>query len=174
MITVAFTGHRPNKLWGYNTERMEYDKLFMLLIDTIEKIIKEQYPEEKEFILINGMALGVDQLACAASLLVKKRMKDKDKNIMVEAAIPCLHQEKKWPAATQKKYHDLLKHVDKITYVHKGEYNYSCMQERNKYMVNKADIIIAVWDGSNGGTGNCVRYAQSKNKEIVMINPKDI
>jgi uncharacterized phage-like protein YoqJ len=173
MITIAFTGHRPNKLWGYNEDRPEYDRLFEILINTIEKIIQE-HPEEKDFILVNGMAIGVDQLACAASYVVREKLKKVGKNIMIEAAIPCLHQEAKWPARTQGEYHALLRQVDKITYVHKGEYNYFCMNDRNKYMVDKADYVIAVWNGSAGGTGNCVKYAQSKNKNIIMINPTDI
>lgn len=38
-------------------------------------------------------------------------------------------------------------------------------------MVDLADMVIAVWDGSKGGTGNCVQYAQKKGKEFIRINP---
>lgn len=38
-------------------------------------------------------------------------------------------------------------------------------------MVDKSDIVIAIWDGSNSGTGNCVNYAKSKNKKIIKIDP---
>ena len=40
-------------------------------------------------------------------------------------------------------------------------------------MVDNSDIIIAVWDGTKGGTYNCVQYAKKKNKEIIQINPKE-
>ena len=45
------------------------------------------------------------------------------------------------------------------------------MQTRNEWMVNHCDKLIAVWNGSDGGTGNCVNYAKSINKEIIYINP---
>jgi len=48
------------------------------------------------------------------------------------------------------------------------------MQKRNEYMVDNADIVIAVWDGTKGGTCNCVRYAKKLGKDIVIINPKEI
>ena len=44
---------------------------------------------------------------------------------------------------------------------------------RNKYMVDKADLIIAVWNGSiEGGTAACVKYAKQKRKPIIQINPE--
>ena len=51
------------------------------------------------------------------------------------------------------------------------EYKPWLMQKRNEYMVDLADKVIAVWDGSKGGTGNCVRYAEKCGKEIIRIVP---
>jgi uncharacterized phage-like protein YoqJ len=48
------------------------------------------------------------------------------------------------------------------------------MQKRNEYMVDNSDIVIAVWDGSKGGTYNCVKYAEKLGKKIIVINPKEI
>ena len=41
-------------------------------------------------------------------------------------------------------------------------------------MVYESDKVIAVWDGSKSGTCNCIKYAEKKNKEIIVINPNDI
>lgn len=41
-------------------------------------------------------------------------------------------------------------------------------------MVDNSDFVIAVWDGTKGGTANCVRYAKKLNKELVAINPKGV
>jgi hypothetical protein len=38
---------------------------------------------------------------------------------------------------------------------------------------DNCDILIAVWDGTSGGTGNSVKYAVSKNKIIYYIDPKE-
>ena len=48
------------------------------------------------------------------------------------------------------------------------------MQKRNEYMVNESDKVIAVCDGSKSGTYNCIKYAENQNKEIIVINPKEI
>ncbi|MNP85294.1 hypothetical protein D3C76_1849670 [compost metagenome] len=48
------------------------------------------------------------------------------------------------------------------------------MQKRNEWMVDNSKFIISVWDGTKGGTGNCVKYAENKNKHISNINPKEI
>ena len=37
-------------------------------------------------------------------------------------------------------------------------------------MVNNSDLVIAVWNGSKGGTNNCIDYAKKKNKDILYIN----
>ena len=45
-----------------------------------------------------------------------------------------------------------------------------CMQKRNRYMVDKSDLVLAIWNGSEtGGTWNTIKYARSKNKEILYI-----
>jgi len=43
------------------------------------------------------------------------------------------------------------------------------MNDRNKYMVDRADEIIAVWDGSNSGTSNCINYAKKQGKPVINI-----
>jgi hypothetical protein len=41
-------------------------------------------------------------------------------------------------------------------------------------MVNNAEIGIAMWNGANCGTDNCVRYAQKKGKPILVVHPQTI
>ena len=46
------------------------------------------------------------------------------------------------------------------------------MDKRNRYMVDHADFIIAVWDGRPSGTGKTVTYARGRNgKSIIVIDP---
>ena len=46
------------------------------------------------------------------------------------------------------------------------------MQDRNKYMVDNSDYVIAVWNGTGSGTGSAVKYALSKDKFVICIDPK--
>ena len=42
-------------------------------------------------------------------------------------------------------------------------------QRRNEFMVDAADVLAAFFDGSQGGTANCVRYANKVGKKVVRF-----
>lgn len=44
-------------------------------------------------------------------------------------------------------------------------------QARNRWMVDRAGLVIAVWDASASGTGNCVQYAEVLGRRIMRIDP---
>jgi uncharacterized phage-like protein YoqJ len=100
--------------------------------------------------LISGMALGVDQWAVEEALLLK---------VPVLAAIPCREQEKFWGTAAKGKYFDLLAKTQAQQYVTEGPYFKHVMQTRNEWMVDRANVVVAIFDGTPGGTANCVKYA---------------
>lgn len=165
-MNIAFTGHRPHKLWGYDIHQDKYRKLYIVL----RNIVMNNIQEGCENVLISGMALGVDTVAAYLAVTLR----DKGLPIKFEAAVPCWNQDSKWHGESREIYKNLISKADVVTMVHDGPYNYSCMQDRNEYMVDHADILIAVWDGSSGGTGNCVRYAKSKEIKIIRVDPKAI
>lgn len=46
------------------------------------------------------------------------------------------------------------------------------MLERNRYLVDHASILVAVYNGTQrSGTGATVRYAQKQGREIFIIDP---
>jgi uncharacterized phage-like protein YoqJ len=44
-------------------------------------------------------------------------------------------------------------------------------QKRNEWMVDHADEVVAVWDGTSSGTANCVAYAKKVGKPVWRIHP---
>lgn len=47
------------------------------------------------------------------------------------------------------------------------------MQKRNEYMVDKSDLVFAIWNRERlGGTWNTIKYAVKKGKSIryIMLN----
>ena len=42
-------------------------------------------------------------------------------------------------------------------------------QERNKLIVDRCDILLAVWDGQSHGTKNTLAYARKINKPAFLI-----
>lgn len=157
-MKIAVTGHRPSRL------NKEYDgtgPMSNWIKGKINKVLDKHGPT----MLISGMALGVDMLFAEIAI---------ERNIDLLAAIPCKEQEKVWPQKSQDRYNQILQY-DNCSKVYVSE-NYSgwAMQKRNQYMIDKADLVIAVWDGSaSGGTYNAVQYAKNTKKEIITINPQD-
>ena len=161
-LTCCFTGYRLQKLpFGANEEDERCVRLKTLLRETIEKAIKEGYTH-----FLSGMATGVDTFAAEIVL----SLKEKYPGITLEAAIPCETQADKWHKKYKDRYRGLLSRCDRQTVLQK-EYSADCMMNRNKYMVDRSDAVIAVWDGKPGGTGITVRYAEGRHKRIVMIDP---
>lgn len=157
MITSSFTGHRPNKLTyfgGYDTNNIKYDPL--------KNEIRNALIDFKVEKAISGMALGIDQIA--AEICVEL-------GIPFTAAVPFIGQENAWPELSRIKYRELLAKAVEVVVVSEGGYAASKMQVRNQYMCDHCDLLIAVWDGTPGGTGNCVKYAQKIERQIVYINP---
>jgi len=154
-MIVAFTGHRPDKLGGYRVPNPTYIKV----CQQIDFALRELKPEK----VISGMALGVDQWAAYIAHKLQ---------IPFVAAVPFEKQESKWPQQSQETYHKLLKLASEVVIISPGGYSHDKMQIRNQWMVDHCDKLIAVWDGSSGGTGNCVGYAKSVKKDIFFINPR--
>jgi uncharacterized phage-like protein YoqJ len=155
-MIVAFTGHRPNKLGGYSIP----NDISTHVCRVIEHTLRELRPKR----IISGMALGVDQWAANIAYA---------NGIPFVAAVPFEGQELAWPEPSQRDYRKLLEKATEVVLVSRGGYSPYKMQVRNEWMVDHCDKLIAVWDGSPGGTANCVRYAQAKNKDIIRINPNE-
>ena len=158
-MIIAVTGHRPNKLYGYNLNNEKN----LELKEKFKKILIDNKCTEA----ITGMALGVDTIFALAVL----ELKDEGYNIKLHCAIPCKNHSCKWIKESVDLYNKILAKADIVKLVTDETYKPYLMQIRNEYMVDLADKIIAVWNGSSGGTANCVKYAQKKNKEIIRIIP---
>lgn len=147
-MIVAVTGHRPDKLGGYSQATL--NKLVALAESELKRL--------DALTVITGMALGWDQaVAVAASNL----------GIPFLASVPFDGQESRWPSSSQAFYKDVLSRAKAVVVVNPGTYQAWKMQARNVYMVDRCDKLLAMWNGTSGGTANCVRYAESVGKPIV-------
>ena len=154
---VAFTGHRPHKLGGYDNDTNQCG----YVLSEIHREIR-QLQNIEPVTIISGMALGVDTWAAEYAI---------HEGIPFKAYIPFAGQEGKWPPASQTRYHEILKSAIETKVICSGGYSAWKMQERNKAMVNDCSVLIAVWDGTTGGTGNCVKFAEDINRRVIRIHP---
>lgn len=145
-MTYSFTGHRPPKLGGYGIEAR--NRLHNFALQLIPVLEVTYGPVDH---IITGMALGWDTAIASAA---------RELEIPYSAAVPCMTQASQWPIESQDIWQRLID--DAIEVVPMGDtYHVSLMQIRNQWMVDNSDRLIALWDGSPGGTANCVRYAHS-------------
>lgn len=155
-MILGITGHRPDKAGvGYSIPNAFYD----WIISETSVLIEDIKPSK----ILTGMAVGFDQWA--AELAIKL-------NIPFTAVIPFVGQELFWNKEAQLHYRDLLSRADHIEIVSKGGFASWKMQARNKYIVDNSNMMLGLFNGSKGGTFNCLEYAKSKNITIKIVNPK--
>lgn len=172
MLTINITGHRPNKLFGYieNSDK-KYDALKHAMKVAVKHII-DAHCEKESVTVISGMALGVDQVFVEAMRDARAWYRKQGMNFSILAAVPCEEQPNPWPESSRKAWKKLLGECDGVEVLQK-EFTPDCMEKRNKFMVDKAQATIAVWNGTKGGTKNCVDDAMAKGNEIYIIDPKE-
>lgn len=166
IATCCFTGHRPNKLYGYDPRSTGNNKMLLEL----RKIVVDHIENKDVSIFITGMALGIDMWAARIVLALKSKYPQ----LQLVAAVPCKNQPIKWVKSSQEEWQMIIDRCDHVHFVSEEEYTNWCMQVRNEWMVDNSDYIIAVHDGTKGGTYNCVKYAEKNSKKVTTLNPKTL
>ncbi len=163
--TCCFSGHRPDKLpWGYNEKDIRCIEQKFRLELAIIKALSEGY---KNF--ITGMAIGTDMYCAEIVLGLKKDYPQ----IVLECAIPFDGQALNYSEQLRSRYKKITDSADILTVLAK-EYSKSCFMIRNKYMVDKSSLLIAIFGGGSGGTKNTIEYAKRNDVETVVLNPGGI
>ena len=113
-----------------------------------------------------GMAMGFDLFAGETVLKAKKT----SPNIRLIACIPFYQQDKYFSVQDKKRYEDILKKADETVFVSEFYFK-GCMQKRDRYMADRADMLITYCKKNTGGTAYTVEYFQKKyqGKEIVFL-----
>lgn len=164
--TCAFTGHRSQNLpFGFREEDGRCVALKQVLRGEIIKLIEQEGVTH----FISGMAIGVDMYAAEMVLELKARYP----MITLESVIPCETQALRWSEELRDRYYDIASRCDKETLV-QTHYTPDCMRKRNWYMVDQADVILAVWDGKPSGAGKTILYARGQGKLVRVIHPSTL
>ena len=156
-MVCGFTGHRPEKLpWGTNEEDPRCRALKLLIAREAEQAAKHGAE-----VFCCGMARGCDLYFAEAVVQMKKR----SPALRLEVWLACPGQAELWRESDRLRWQRLLDLCDCV-HVLERAYSDGCMLRRDKAMVDGADELISVWDGSAGGTGWTVRYAKRLGKRI--------
>ncbi len=159
----AFTGHRPDRL-GYDEKSQASRKLIEVLAYQIEQQIQAGVRD-----FYTGMALGADQWAALAVLNLREVAYP---DIRLIAVRPCPTQASRWTPEQRHLYYDvILPSADEVVLI-SSRYTRECMFERNRYLVDCARNLIAVYDGEQyGGAAYTVKYADQLGRRITTIHP---
>lgn len=156
---LCFTGHRPEKLCSKFHENSEdIISIKNQLRTCVEQAIADGFDT-----FYTGMARGVDIFA--GEIVMELR---ENHPIKLMAVVPYKGQEKFWDEQWQKRYNKLIDNSDGTFVLYDKYYKYS-LQERNEFMVENSQRVIAVYNGSLGGTRNTIEFARIMRKEIVII-----
>ncbi len=146
--TCCVTGHRdiPSEKVARITTEIQH---------TILQAIERGYTH-----FISGFATGVDLIFADIVAELKAQY-----SISLEAAIPYQGRMK----TPDKDFRRLIKCCD-IVKIHSDGYSKACYMKRNRYMVERSTLVIAVWDGrQTGGTAATVRYGGRLGKDIYVV-----
>lgn len=150
MITAIRTRLQQEKFETRNPEEVLVD----LAVEYLNKL--------KPSLVISGMALGWDTALAIACVKL---------NIPFVAALPFPKQASRWPDQSKRRWEFLLSKAKLVVAVGSDELAdadiKAAMQWRNEFMVDNAQLILACYDGTPGGTQNCVKDAQEQGKTIV-------
>lgn len=182
-LVVGVTGHRPHKLHspcmqdGYDRHnplrrwcREQMRSILLNLIQTAPETRPDRYvdaaylsnkldliewhnrPVSNTPIAISGVALGIDQDFCGVCV---------ELGVPFVAFVPFVGQDSRWPAASREVYRKVLDAAAGVRVVSQppatDEAARRAALDRNEAMAETIDELIAVWDGSQGGTSHMVR-----------------
>lgn len=160
----AFTGHRPARF------HFQYQELHPDAIHLRELLHREivRLAQQGVTTFYSGMAQGVDQWAAEQVLSLRELGYFP---LRLIAVLPCREQDRGWPPQLREHYLDLLLRADEVVRT-ADTYSPGCMQLRNRYLVDRAATLLAVYDGSaEGGTAYTVQYAKKRSRRILCIHP---
>lgn len=147
-MTCALTGHRdlPDA----------FDK--NALYDALEALIRRGCDR-----FLCGMARGFDLAALSCLADLKQRYR-----ITLVACVPYAGQERGFSEREKREYRTLLEGCDECI-VLSPHYRAGCLLARNRYMVDRADVLFAYCTRETGGAAYTVRYAQKQNVEVQLF-----
>lgn len=161
-VSCAFTGHRPGALpWGAD----ESDPRCVALKARLDELLRQVYQEGcRHFIC--GMARGADFYFCEGVI----RLRGELPGIVLEAAVPFAEQSRRWSGEDRERHRELLAQCDMETLIQQL-HSPTCMHRRNRYMVDHASRLIAVYNGQPGASGtlHTIHYAMRQGLRVDIL-----
>jgi len=109
--------------------------------------------------------MGVDLWAGVIVL----RKKAENPALHLITATPWPGFARRWSEEWKTQYDNLLQNADLVVNV-SDHYHQGVFQQRNCWMVDRSNRVIAFYIGSAGGTKNTIDYANKKGIEVIQFS----
>lgn len=164
-LTCGITGHRPKWFpFGYDEQARDCLRLKAALKTHLGELARGNIRE-----FSTGMAQGVDMWAAQAVLELRESILD----LRLTCVLPCAGQSLGWPPEARRRHEEILRRSDR-TVLLQQEYTPDCMLARDRWLVDNAHMMLAVYGGGTGGTAYTVRYAVSRGKRVLLLHPQTL
>ena len=147
--TCAITGHRELP--------RDFDK--NALYDELDNLVREGCDE-----FLCGMAEGFDLTALDCLLSLREKYP-----LILHACIPFAQQDKYFSHDNKKLYAKLLAACNVKTVLSESYFE-GCFLARNRFMVDRCDVLFAYCTQKTGGTRYTVNYARKAGIPVLFFN----
>jgi uncharacterized phage-like protein YoqJ len=113
---------------------------------------------------ITGMAMGTD--IWAAEIVLNRKKTNKDLHLI--CALPHPNFESRRSMTEKMRFSKIIKKADIVKDIN-DHYFTGCYQVRNEWMVDRSNLVIAVFNGQKSGTKNTVDYATRRGVKVLNI-----
>lgn len=147
--SIAVTGHQPFLLGGYG------DEAALKLRNFARSWLRENKPKE----VISGLAAGWDTAVAEAAII---------EDIPLVSALAYRGQADEWPEKAKQKHGQLIEKSIYV-YVYSDKKEHGCYTRRDRWVLDRGDIVLALWSGVDGGTARAISHANKLNRPIVNL-----
>jgi hypothetical protein len=135
--------------------------------DLVRVALKTELSRFVPMIGVTSLAAGSDQIFAECVL---------ELDGMLSVVVPSMHYEDSFTSPEDLEHYDRLLHVAAhVTVLNHERPGEAAYWDAGKQVVDQADVVLAVWDGEPaaglGGTGDVVRYATERDRDVVVIWP---
>lgn len=148
-MRVAVTGHQPPVLGGYGEDVADR------LVALAARWVALNGPSE----VISGMAAGWDMAVARAAV---------DAGVPLVAALAYPGQGQSWPPEARERLGELLSAASLVHVMPGGP---GMWTKRDGWVLARGECVLALWDGTDGGTGRAVAKARRLGRPVENLWP---
>lgn len=150
-MRAAVTGHQPPALGGYGAD------VFARLVGLGRGWIRANRPAE----VVSGMAAGWDLAMAEAAVL---------EGVPLVAALAFRGQGEDWPDEARAHLRRLLGAAVMVHLANEARVP-GMWTIRDRWVLERGDVVVALWSGADGGTGRAVATARELGKQVDNLWP---